>query len=69
MRSVVSSCLYWKGTRYETEQEIPGKKLEAVLNQFAREALRVVQEQNVAVYRSRPRGRPRNEKDRKETES
>lgn len=54
--AAIPSRLYCKATRYETEQEIPGKKLQAVLNQFARKALRVViQEQNVAAYRSRPR--------------
>ncbi|KYM86835.1 hypothetical protein ALC53_03758, partial [Atta colombica] len=37
------------GTRYRTEQEIPGEKLQAVLNQFTRKALRVVQERNVAA--------------------
>ncbi|KYN36467.1 hypothetical protein ALC56_09428, partial [Trachymyrmex septentrionalis] len=31
------------------EQEIPGEKLQAVLNQFTRKALRVVQERNVAA--------------------
>jgi len=51
--SAVSSCLYWKGMRYRKKQEIPGEKLQAVLNQFARKALRVVQEQNVAAYWSR----------------
>lgn len=36
------------------EGEIPGEKLQAVLNQFARKTLRVVQERNVAAYWSRP---------------
>lgn len=40
--AAISSRLYCKAARYETEQEIPGKKLQAVLNQFARKALRVV---------------------------
>lgn len=35
-------------------KKFSGKKLQAVLNQFVREALRVVQEQNVVAYWSRP---------------
>ncbi|KYM94261.1 hypothetical protein ALC62_15122 [Cyphomyrmex costatus] len=35
--------------REKTEQEIPEEKLQAVLNQFTRKALRVVQERNVAA--------------------
>lgn len=66
--AAIPSRLYCKAARYETEQEIPGKKLQAVLNQFAREALRVVvRERNGGGGTGAGRGR--NEKDRKETES